>query len=65
MTKTRCISLPEELCEKAERAFAHRFANLEEFLTVIMTDLLRDDGLQMDKREQEIVEQRLKSLGYV
>ena len=65
MTETRRIVLPEELCRAAEAKFSHRFGSLEEFLTAAMNKLLCDDARRMDEREQEIIEARLKALGYV
>jgi hypothetical protein len=38
---------------------------LEEFLTAMLNELLRDDARRMDEQEQQIIEARLKALGYV
>jgi hypothetical protein len=65
MDEMRNVALREELCRAAEEKFSHRFGSLEEFLTAALNELLRDDALKMDKREQQIVEERLKALGYV
>jgi hypothetical protein len=64
MSATRTISLPEELCLRAEGKFSARFGSIEDLLTSLLTELLRDDA-PMDEREQQIVEERLKGLGYV
>ena len=65
MTTTRSISLPEELCRSAEKKFGHRFASVEEMLTALMTELLSEDAASLDEGEQRVIEQRLKSLGYI
>jgi Arc/MetJ-type ribon-helix-helix transcriptional regulator len=65
MDEMRNIALPEQLCRAAEERFSHRFGSLEEFLKAALNELLRDDTLRMDEREQQIVEERLKALGYV
>jgi Arc/MetJ-type ribon-helix-helix transcriptional regulator len=65
MNEMRNVALPEELCRAAEERFSHRFGSLEEFLTAALNELLRDDALKMDEREQKMVEERLKALGYV
>jgi hypothetical protein len=57
--------LPEELCLRAEGKFSARFGSIEDLLTSLLTELLRDDAPAMDEREQQIVEERLKGLGYV
>jgi hypothetical protein len=38
---------------------------LEQFLTFVLQELLRDDAAQMDQAEQRIIEERLKDLGYI
>jgi hypothetical protein len=53
------------LCRAAEEKFSHRFGTLEELLTATLNELLRDDALRMDEQEQQIIEARLKALGYV
>jgi hypothetical protein len=65
MNEMRKIILPEELCRAAEERFSHRFGTLEEFLTAALHELLRDDAQRMDEQEQQIIEARLKALGYV
>jgi hypothetical protein len=65
MNEMRKIILPEELCRAAEGKFSHRFGTLEEFLTATLNELIRDDARRMDEQEQQIIEARLKALGYV
>jgi hypothetical protein len=65
MDRTRTLILPEELCRLAEQKFACRFGNLDELVTALLKQLVGDDPLRMDEREQRIVEERLKGLGYV
>ena len=61
----RELRLPAELCNDAERRFAERFGNLEQLLTFLLRELLRDEAAQMDQAEQRVVEQRLRDLGYI
>jgi hypothetical protein len=61
----RTVTLPEDLCSAVEKKFAHRFGGLEEFLSTAMAELVRDDALKMDEKEQQIIEERLKGLGYI
>jgi len=65
MNNTRNICLPEELCRAAEQKFAGRFSSVDELMTNLLEELLRDDASKMDERELEIIEQRLRGLGYV
>jgi hypothetical protein len=61
----REVRLPAELCNDAERRFGERFGTIEELLTFLLRELLRDDAAQMDQAEQRVVEQRLRDLGYI
>jgi len=65
MDSTRTVTLPEQLCRSAEQRFGPRFGTLDEFLATVLQQLLRDDALIMDEREEQIIEERLKGLGYV
>jgi hypothetical protein len=65
MAATREIHLPETLCAAVEQKFGHRFGSLEETVSAILSQLVRDDALIMDAREQQIIEERLKGLGYI
>ena len=62
---TRMIALPKELCETAEQKFSARFNSVSELLTALLTELVREDATRMDEREQQVIEERLRALGYV
>ena len=61
----RTISLPAELCERAEKKFGKTFGSVEEMLKFMLSELLREDTAQADRAEQLMIEQRLKDLGYL
>ena len=65
LTEMRTISLPAELCKRAEQKWADRFGSLEEMLELVLSDLLRDDEMRAEEQEEHIIEQRLKDLGYL
>lgn len=65
MSVIREVSLPADLCEAAEKKLAGKFGSLEELLTFILREVLRDDALQLDHAEQRIIEERLRQLGYI
>ena len=65
MTEMREVRLPAGLCADAEKKFSQKFSTLEELLTFILRDLLRDEALQLDHAEQRIIEDRLRELGYI
>jgi hypothetical protein len=64
-SELRSLQLPATLCERAEQRFGARFGSVEQLLTFVLQELLRDDAAQMDQAEQRIIEQRLKDLGYI
>jgi hypothetical protein len=61
----RDLRLPFRLCQSAEEKYGNRFGTLEQFLTHVLEQLVRDDALKMDQEEQRIIEERLKDLGYI
>lgn len=65
MHPLRNVALPEDICRAVELKFARRFAGIEELLTAALQELVRDDALQMDEKEQHIIAERLKGLGYI
>lgn len=65
MNGVRNVDLPEELCISVEKKFAHRFGGVEEILTAALEELVRDDAVRMDEKEERIIEERLKGLGYI
>ena len=65
MNTMRGVSLPEDLCCAAEQKFGHRFSNVDELLSTVLAELLREDAGKMDESEQRTIEERLKGLGYI
>ncbi len=61
----REVRLDGELCRVAEERFRSRFASVEELLTFVLQELLRDDAAKMNRDELRMIEERLKGLGYI
>jgi hypothetical protein len=61
LTDMRTVTLPGDLCTRAEK----KFGNLEQLLEFVLRELLRDDDAQRDEAEQRMIEQRLRDLGYL
>jgi hypothetical protein len=61
----RTLKLPSSLCDAAEQKFNARFGSLEQFLSHVLQELIRDDATRMDQEEQRMIEERLKDLGYI
>ncbi len=65
MTQMKDVRLPADLCAAAEKKFAQRFGTLDELLTFLLREVLRDDAVKADEAEQRMVEERLRELGYL
>ena len=65
MTTRRQVSLPEDLCAAAEKRFGARFQSLESLLEFVLGEILLDSSETLDQAEQELIEKRLRDLGYM
>lgn len=65
MTQYRTINLPEDLCGAAEKLLAGRFESLEALVSFLLQEIVKDDGFKFDRAEEQMIEQRLKDLGYI
>lgn len=65
MTEMRDVRLPAEICAAVERKFAARFSSFEEMLIFVLKDLSADDASQLDRAERQIIDERLRELGYL
>ena len=61
----RQVQLPEDLCAAAELQYGRSFPSLEELLSFVLRELLRDDSARLNAAEERVIEQRLRDLGYV
>ncbi len=60
------IKLPADLCRRVQQTFleAESERNLESFVIAVLEELV-EDWAEMDRREEEILAERLRSLGYL
>ena len=65
MAQGRTITLPEDLCERAEKQFKGRFENIEALLTFVLQEITKSNASQLDRSEEQMLEQRLRDLGYL
>lgn len=65
MSDARQVKLPEDLCAAAEKKFGARFASVDELLAFVLRELLHGGTMELERAEQQAVEQRLKDLGYL
>ena len=65
MLQKRSVQLSADLCESAEQRYRSAFGNIEQLLEAALTELLRDDAAKLNHQETQLVEQRLRDLGYL
>ncbi len=65
MTEYRELKLPEDLCAAAEKYAAGRFDTVEHLVSFLLQEILKNEGIKFDRAEEEMIEQRLKDLGYI
>jgi Arc/MetJ-type ribon-helix-helix transcriptional regulator len=65
MNQFRSVRLPEELCEQADRWCQGRFDSLEALITFALREIVNADSSKLDLQEEEMVQQRLRDLGYI
>lgn len=65
MNSYRTLRLPEELCEEAEGWMKGRFESLEALIAFALREIIQDEGSKLDQQEEEMVQQRLRDLGYM
>jgi len=63
--RDRQVSLPEELCSAAEAQYGKQFPSLEKLIVFLLEEVTRQDAAGLDQKEQRIIEERLKALGYM
>lgn len=65
LPEIRTVQLPSDICEAAEKKYGCLFDNIEQFLVFVLNELNSDAALKADEGELQIVEQRLRDLGYL
>jgi AAA+ superfamily predicted ATPase len=65
LTQKRSVQLSDDLCVAAERRYQNVFGNIEQLLEAVLTELVRDEAAKLDEAEQQLVQQRLRELGYL
>lgn len=64
-TAIREIRLPSELCDAVEQHFGAQFTNIEDLLVFVLSELIREDSHKLDQSDQQMIEARLRDLGYL
>jgi hypothetical protein len=65
MTQYRTVRLPDDLCAEAEKWLTGRFDNLETLLSFLLQEIVKDDGSKFDQAEEQMIQDRLRDLGYI
>ena len=65
MPQYRNIRVPEDLCVEAEKWLNGRFGSLDALVSFLLQEIIKDDGSKFDRAEEQMVEDRLRDLGYI
>jgi hypothetical protein len=65
MAQYRTVGLPEDLCAAAEKQLPGQFDSLEALLRFFLQEITRDESNKFDQAEEEIIQRRLRDLGYM
>jgi len=65
MTEYRTVRLPEDICSQADKWLSGRFDNLEALITFLLKEIVTDEAGKFDAAEEQMVEDRLRDLGYL
>lgn len=65
VSNIREVRLPADLCAAVEKKLGPNFATLEELLVFILRDMDAGDTSRFDDAERQLVEARLRDLGYL
>lgn len=65
MNQYRTVNLPEDLCAAADQFRAGRFESLEALIGFLLQEVVKDEAHKFDQAEEQMIEQRLKDLGYI
>ena len=66
MTRTRSITLSEEVCRRLEERFGSpERPDVEAILTFVTNELLKDEAVGLDEQEERLIKKRLEELGYL
>ena len=65
MTQYRTVNLPEDLCAAAEKCLTGRFDSLEALFSFLLQEIAEDGTARFDAADEQIIEQRLRDLGYL
>ena len=65
MAQLRAVQLPVDLCMAVENKYKSHFRGIEELLVFVLKDLASDSAIKTDESELQLVEARLRDLGYL
>lgn len=65
MSQYRSVQIPQELSDRAEEWSKGRFESLEALICFALRELIESDASPLDQQEEEMIQQRLRDLGYI
>jgi hypothetical protein len=65
ITETREIRIPADLYSAAEKKYGASFHSVDELVIFLLRELTSGDTAALDQADQQVVEERLRDLGYI
>jgi hypothetical protein len=65
LREKRQVQLSAELCTAAEERYRSIFSSLDQLLEAVLHELVRDEAARLDEAEENLVQRRLRELGYL
>jgi hypothetical protein len=65
VTETREIYIPADLYSAAEKKFCNDFHSVGELVIFLLQEMISRDTVALDQADQQLVEERLRDLGYI
>ncbi len=61
----REVKIPGDIYQAVQDRFGRQFNSVDDFVEFALRELLRDDSGALDESEQQMIQNRLKDLGYL
>lgn len=65
MDGNRSVQIPEDLYRTIKDRLGSQFTNVDDFVSYVLREVLREDFPSFDESEQKMIQSRLKDLGYL
>lgn len=65
MDGSRAVQIPSNLYLAIQDRLGSNFASVDQFVSYVLGEVLQDDSAPFDESERDMIQSRLKDLGYL